>query len=54
MLKNKTKVLRSGKEIIIDSENLVLGDIMLLESGSKINADLYYILSAGIDTDHCS
>jgi len=39
MLKTKTKVLRDGKESIVDSENLVIGDIILLESGSKINAD---------------
>jgi len=51
MLKNKTKVLRNGKEIIVDSENLVLGDIMLLESGAKINADARIIECNNLTVD---
>lgn len=39
MLKTKCKILRNGKEVLVDSEDLVVGDILLLESGSKITAD---------------
>lgn len=39
MIKVKTKVLRNNKEIIIDSEELVVGDIFYLESGDKVSAD---------------
>ncbi|PKM91639.1 cation-transporting ATPase [Candidatus Falkowbacteria bacterium HGW-Falkowbacteria-1] len=47
LLKNyisfKTKVIRGGKERLIDSESLVVGDIVILETGDKINADLRII-----------
>ena len=39
MLKTKSKVLRNGKELLVSSDDLVVGDILLLESGSKITAD---------------
>ena len=39
MLKVKAKVLRDGEEQEIDSENLVIGDIILVESGTKITSD---------------
>lgn len=39
MIKATSKVIRDGKEIIIDSSDVVVGDIMLLESGDKISAD---------------
>ena len=35
-----SKVLRDKKECVIDSKNLVVGDIVLLESGDKISADI--------------
>ncbi|MBR9683143.1 calcium-translocating P-type ATPase, SERCA-type [Candidatus Woesearchaeota archaeon] len=35
----KAKVMRDGKEIIIDAVRLVPGDIILLETGDKIPAD---------------
>lgn len=43
MLKNQTKVIRGGKEIIIDSEELVIGDVVGLESGDKVTADIRII-----------
>lgn len=43
LIKVKTKVLRNGKESEIDSSELVIGDIVLLESGNKISADLRLI-----------
>lgn len=39
MIKVNTKVLRNGVEKIIDSEDLVIGDIFYLESGDKVSAD---------------
>lgn len=39
MIKVNSRVLRDGQEIEIDSSQLVVGDIMLLESGTKISAD---------------
>jgi len=44
-LKLKVQVIRSGKEIEIDSENLVTGDLVVLESGDKIGADLRIVES---------
>jgi Mg2+-importing ATPase len=47
LLKNyisfKTRVIRGGKERLVSSENLVIGDIVILETGDKINADLRII-----------
>lgn len=36
----KTKVIRNGKIVQIDSEELTIGDYVILESGDKISADL--------------
>lgn len=35
----KSKVIREGREMMIDSEELVPGDILLVEEGTKIPAD---------------
>ena len=35
----ESRVIRNGKEIVVDSKDLVVGDIILLESGDKISAD---------------
>ena len=35
----KARVLREGKEMLIESEELTIGDIMLLEAGDKVGAD---------------
>ena len=43
MIKIRTKVLRDGKVEEIDSENIVVGDIIELESGNKVPADLRLI-----------
>ena len=39
LIKVKCKVRRDNQEIEIDSSELVIGDILLLESGNKISAD---------------
>lgn len=40
MIKIKTRVIRDGKSQEIDSDNIVIGDIVEVESGNKIPADL--------------
>ncbi|MFT6899401.1 MAG: magnesium-transporting ATPase (P-type) [Paraglaciecola sp.] len=40
MLAPKAKVIRGGQRITIDGEQLVPGDIVLLEAGDKVPADL--------------
>lgn len=50
-LKVYTKVLRDGREKNIDAEELVPGDIVLLESGSKVPADLRLISVNNLTVD---
>lgn len=40
LIKVNVKVLRDSKEVLIDSENITIGDIVLMESGDKIVADI--------------
>lgn len=51
MLKISARVIRDGKEILVESEELVPGDIVLVESGSKVPADmrLFEVNNARID-----
>ena len=51
MIKIKTKVIRDGKVKEINSEDIVLGDIVDLESGSKIPADLRLIETKNLSID---
>ena len=47
----KTIVLRDGKEIEIDSSDLVVGDIIVLDSGDKISADARVIEAHNLTVD---
>jgi calcium-translocating P-type ATPase len=40
MLSPHAMVLRGGKQISMDAENLVVGDVVLLQSGDRVPADL--------------
>lgn len=51
MLSPACKVLREGKEIQIDSAMLVPGDIVLLEIGNRVPADLRLIESVNLKVD---
>ncbi len=51
LVKAKTKVLRNGEVISIDAEDLTLGDLVILESGDKIPADLRLIESHNLTVD---
>lgn len=51
LIKVKVKVLRDKKEIEIDSSLLVKGDIVLVESGNKISADMRILESFNLTVD---
>ena len=51
LIKVKTKVIRDGKTIQIDSEELTIGDYVLLESGDKISADMRIVESHNFMVD---
>lgn len=51
LIKVRVKVLRDNQEREIDSSELVLGDIVLLESGDKASADIRVISSNNLQVD---
>ncbi len=51
MIKVNVKVKRSNKEELVPSEELVVGDIVLLESGDKISADMRIIKCYNLQVD---
>lgn len=48
MLAPRAAVLRDGRRITVDSTNLVPGDVVLLEAGDKVPADLRVIEARGL------
>lgn len=50
----KTIVLRDGREMEIESANLVVGDIILLESGDRVTADARLIEANGLRAEESS
>lgn len=51
MMQTQAVVIRDGKKTTIDSTNLVPGDIVMLESGSKVPADLRLIEARDLKVD---
>lgn len=51
LIKVKTKVIRNGKLIEIDSDELTIGDYVVLESGDKISADMRLVESHNFMVD---
>jgi Ca2+-transporting ATPase len=49
MAQPKVRVLREGKEAMIDATQLVPGDILLVEAGDKISADARVIQSHSLE-----
>ena len=47
----KIRVIREGEENLIDSSELVIGDLLLLSEGEKIPADGYLISATGLCID---
>lgn len=54
MLKVKAKVLRDGKEIEIDAEDIVVGDILIVDSGTKITSDARIIKCRNLQVDEAA
>jgi magnesium-transporting ATPase (P-type) len=50
-IKEKVKVKRNGEIIIIDSEFVVLGDVVFLEAGNKVPADIRIFESFNLSSD---
>ena len=51
LIKFKVKVIRDNKQMEIDSSNVVPGDIIVLESGTKISADAIIINCNNLTVD---
>ena len=51
LVTTRSRVLRDGDTFEIDAENLVPGDILLLESGEKIPADVRLLSSFDLEVD---
>jgi P-type Ca2+ transporter type 2C len=49
-----SKVLRNGKTLLIPSEQIVPGDLLILEAGDRISADGRFLQSASLATDEAS
>lgn len=54
MLSPHCKVIRNGLEELIDASNLVPGDVVLLESGDRVPADLRIVEAVNVRTDESS
>lgn len=50
-IKTQARVVRQGQQQFLDSENLVVGDIVILETGDKICADLRLIEDYDLSVD---
>lgn len=51
LVRTRSRVIREGEEFEIDSEELVVGDIALLESGGKVPADIRLVSAQGLEVD---
>lgn len=51
LVTTQTKVIRDGQIIEINAEDLTIGDVVILESGDKISADLRIIESHNLTVD---
>ena len=51
LVTSKTKVMRDGSVVSVDAEELTIGDIVLLESGDKVSADMRVIESHNLMID---
>eukprot|EP01137_Pigoraptor_chileana_P027808 Opistho-2@10843 len=54
MLPQKCKVIREGREQIVESETIVLGDIVVLAAGDKVPADVRMVEVNDLKVDNSS
>ncbi|MEM4571592.1 MAG: HAD-IC family P-type ATPase, partial [Nanopusillaceae archaeon] len=54
MIRQEVKVVRDGKEKLIDSKYLVPGDIVILKAGDKVPADIRLIEAVDLEVDESS
>ncbi|HMP67361.1 MAG TPA: HAD-IC family P-type ATPase [Candidatus Paceibacterota bacterium] len=50
-IEQKSRIIRSGKEIKIDSSEIVVGDLLKLSSGDRVPADARIIFENGLSVD---
>ena len=53
LLIQEAKVIRSGTRQVINAEDLVVGDIVDVQFGDKIPADIRIIKSSGFKVQFC-
>ncbi|MBU1203017.1 HAD-IC family P-type ATPase [Patescibacteria group bacterium] len=54
VVKQETIVFRDGQELKIESHNIVVGDIIILESGNRVPADARLILANDLEVDEAT
>jgi len=54
MTANMAKVIRNGKQIVIASKDLVVGDVVVIETGDSVAADMRVIESINLKTQESS
>ncbi|NHJ84600.1 MAG: cation-translocating P-type ATPase [Asgard group archaeon] len=54
MVSKDVRVIRDGSEHIIDSKDLTVGDIVLIEAGEKVPADMRLVESTSLKVDESS
>ena len=54
MIKTISTVMRNGKEVEVDAKELVPGDIVLLQSGSRVPADMRLLSTTNLTVDESS
>ncbi len=50
----QTKVIRDGKLHMVDSENVVVGDVIAIDAGDSISADMRLIESSSLKAEEAS
>lgn len=51
MISTRARVVRDGGELQLDSRELVPGDLVLIEAGDKVAADLRIVATSGLEAD---
>jgi magnesium-transporting ATPase (P-type) len=54
MLPEQALVIRDGKKLLMPAQNIVVGDIVIVETGSRIPADVRILSSSGLKVDNSS